>query len=395
MFEHGCRAREIERPHPEKAFVEQRDDLFAVGHAVGIPLADGLGVVEPQRFDIGGDQTEFLARRQRFRQCGDVSAGEDVFAGKGIGGARHAQPADGVEQHYAVVLQHVGAGFEEGFELRASDMLEHADRHDPVELATRSGRIAIIFQNDADPVGHSGRGDAFAGEGGLFLRQGNAGHAHVVVLGQMDCHPAPSAADIQHLVACAQRQFPGDMRQLRPLRLGQRHVVAGPVGTGILPVLGIQHQRVEIIADVVVMRDVLLRSDAVVDLFGGEAGAVDQPLEHARLTDIAALVPCVVGAQQADEPHHVAVLDQQPPVHEGLCRAQTRVHDDVARHLVVGEAQHDFGKARRGRAIGTGAAIGEHDAETSLLHAAGQEAIEEGLAHATPFAGNRVMCIPS
>ena len=95
-------AGEVEGPHAEEPLVEQGDDLLAVLVAAPVPLAQGPGVVGPQRLDVGGDQPHLLARRHDLAERGDVAAGEDVLVGEGVGPARLAHAAERVEQHHPV-----------------------------------------------------------------------------------------------------------------------------------------------------------------------------------------------------------------------------------------------------------------------------------------------------
>ena len=68
----------------------------------------------------------------------------------GSGAAGRAEPADGVQQHHSVGLQQLAALGEKFVVMGEADMLEHADRDDPVELA---GDVAIVDQLEADMVG--------------------------------------------------------------------------------------------------------------------------------------------------------------------------------------------------------------------------------------------------
>ena len=55
-FKSGGGAGQIEGPHPVKPLIEHIDDRFFVFFAFGIPSAQGFGIMQPQRLDIGVDQ---------------------------------------------------------------------------------------------------------------------------------------------------------------------------------------------------------------------------------------------------------------------------------------------------------------------------------------------------
>ena len=78
-------------------------------------------------------------------------SGKDILIGERVGrGVGRAEPADGVQQHHSVGLEEFAALGEELVVMSKTDMLEHADRDDPVELAVER---AIIDQLEPDMVG--------------------------------------------------------------------------------------------------------------------------------------------------------------------------------------------------------------------------------------------------
>ena len=76
--------------------------------------------------------------------------------------------------------------------------------------------------------------------------------------GEIERKVAPAAADIEHPESRLKAQLGSDQAQLVALGLLQRVAVAQEVGAGVLQAL-VQEQPVEIVAEVVVVRDVLLR----------------------------------------------------------------------------------------------------------------------------------------
>ena len=259
MLEARRRAREVEHPHAVEAFVIHGDDRIAVGLAALVPFAQCLCVVDAQHLHVGCHQAHLLARRHGLAQRRGVTAGENVLVGELVGRAGPVYPPDSVQQHHPVVLHQVDAGAEESFELRHADMLEHADRDDPVEAVASRGEIAIVDQLELHAVGDASGGGAFFGQRKLLLREGNAMHRHIGASGEEDRHAAPATANVEYGLAGLQRKLGSDMGQLGLLRLLQRHSLFGPVGAAILHVILVEHQPVKIVSDVVVMRDIPAR----------------------------------------------------------------------------------------------------------------------------------------
>ena len=93
-------------------------------------------------------------------------AGENIFVGERVGRPRLAELADGVQQHHPVRRQQLAAFGEELIVMGGPDMLEHADRDDPIELPLD---LAIVDQLEADPVGDAGIGRPLPGNLQLLL----------------------------------------------------------------------------------------------------------------------------------------------------------------------------------------------------------------------------------
>ena len=113
----------------------------------------------------------------------------------------------------------------------------------------------------------------------------------VEMLREEDRHAAPAATDVEYALPVGQCQLGGDMGELGVLRLGEGLDPVRPVGAAVLHVLGVEHQAVEVVADVVVMRDVPARADAVVDRADGEAGTVADATAERGWAQLAAPLP--------------------------------------------------------------------------------------------------------
>ena len=108
-------------------------------------------------------------------------------------------------------------------------------------------------------IRHASGGRALSRDLELFLRQGHTEHVDTAGAVEIKRHPTPAAADVQHALAGFQVKLGGDMRLLVNLRLFQTVRRIGEVGAAILHV-GIEEEPVEIIAEIIMMRDVALRS---------------------------------------------------------------------------------------------------------------------------------------
>ena len=144
-------------------------------------------------------------------------AGEDPLVGERVGPPRHfAELADRVQQHHSVGLQQLAALGEEFVIMLRADMLEHADRDDAVEPLVEQ---AIVLELELHMVRHAGRRRPLARDLQLVLGQGDAEHVDAGDLVQVQRHPAPAAADVEHPLPRLERELGGDMRLLVELRL--------------------------------------------------------------------------------------------------------------------------------------------------------------------------------
>ena len=148
-----------------------------------------------------------------------------------------------------------------------ADMFEHADRHDAVERALD---VAIVLQVEAGPVGQALFRGALVGDGVLFLRQRDAGHIGAGDLGEIQAQSAPAAADVEHpqvsLVAvAAEQQLGGEMPLLGELSIVERLLGTLEIAAAVLPV-GVEEQRIEPAVEIVMMRHVVSRAAARIEL---------------------------------------------------------------------------------------------------------------------------------
>ena len=81
----------------------------------------------------------------------------------------------------------------------------------------------------------------------LVLRQGDAEHVDAGDLVQIQRHPAPAAADVEHALPGLQRELGGDMRLLVGLRLLEAVAGIGEIGAAVL-LVGVEEEVVQLVA---------------------------------------------------------------------------------------------------------------------------------------------------
>ena len=348
-------AGEIEGPHPEEALVIEGDDRVFRGHRAIIPVIERHAVMEPEHLHIGDHHLGLLARGNDLRQRGIIAAWEDIFQGEGVGFSRHAEPSDGVEQHDPIVGEQLAAFVEEYVILRHADMLEHPDRHDPVES---SFERAIIDQFEPHPVRDAGRLGARPGHPELFLGQGDAEHVDVGDPVQIERHPAPAAADVEHPLPRLQMEFRGDMRLLVGLRLIEAVRRIGEIGAAILAV-DVEEEVVESIVQIIMMGDVAPRGACAVETLKPPLEPILDEAGQRTAQGDPPLFPFAVGADEVDQVANVALLKDDPPVHIGFGGMEMRIARNEAHDPFVGHADRHRPDRRIGRAEGLPAAVGK------------------------------------
>ncbi len=124
--------------------------------------------------------------------------------------------------------------------------------NDPVD-------VAIVGQGDLDLVLEARARDPRRGKALLFLRQGDAGDVATIVRRRELGEAAPAAADLQQPVAGLQVQAVGHAAIFRQLAVGQLLMRLGKDRRGIGHG-GVEPQAIEIVAQIVMVRDVAARS---------------------------------------------------------------------------------------------------------------------------------------
>src|SRR5260221_2118150 len=152
-------------------------------------------IMYPQHLHIVAPQTAALGSGKGLRQCGYISAGKDIFADEGAGGAGLRHPADAVDEGVAVRLQQLADLDEILVEMSDANMLHHADRDYAVKL---SGELPIVQLAKLDTVGNAG--SLSMGACHLNLRGRNVDPSDVDArfARKMNGEATPARADLGH-----------------------------------------------------------------------------------------------------------------------------------------------------------------------------------------------------
>ena len=138
-------------------------------------------------------------------------------------------------------------------EPRPSHVLEHADARHLVEHRGR-GEVTVVAHLDAAAVLKTVVRDAVTGERRLRLAQGDAENLHAVAARRVAGQPTPTTPDVQQRLSGTESQRAADEVELGFLRLAQILVSGREIGAGVGEMF-VEPERVEIVADVVVVLD--------------------------------------------------------------------------------------------------------------------------------------------
>ena len=149
-----------------------------------------------------------------------------------------------------------------------ADVLEHADRDDPVEGLFN---VAVVLEPKLDPVGQARLTGAIGRDGELLAGQGDAGDLGSCDPGKIKPQAAKAAADVERRRAVPRQQLGGDMALLRRLRVVERLAGIFEIGAAVLAVR-IEEEIVEARVEVVVTGDIAPRAPPVVALVQAAKG---------------------------------------------------------------------------------------------------------------------------
>ena len=214
------------------------------------------------------------------------------------------------------------------------DVLEHADRDDPVE---RFSHGAIILQAKFERVGQVLFAGALPGDRKLLLRQCDAGDFRAAEFGEIKPEPAPAAADVEHAAvgALADEKLGGEMALLGELRVVERLVGRLEISAAVLPV-GVEEERIEPAVQIVVVGDITPRPGGQIELLQPALEVAGEPLRTSpdRRHSVGRLAE-----HEGKEIGDCAFLDLQRAVHVGFADLHLGVEHHCALRRLAGETQ--------------------------------------------------------
>lgn len=165
----------------------------------------------PQALHVPGFEPGLLHRRHDRTDLVELTVGEHIAVDETPPG--EASPptrgaTDRVIEEAATRSDQAVHACEVLAEAGGADVLEHPDRADRVEGAVVD--VAVVLEPDLDPVSEAGVGDTIAGQLGMASRHGDPHTSNAVMLGGVQEHGAPTAADIEETIAGRQVELAGN-----------------------------------------------------------------------------------------------------------------------------------------------------------------------------------------
>ncbi len=207
--------------------------------------------------------TRALHLGERLGHPGEVAVGEHVAVEEvGLAGLLPVElVVDAVVEVEPAVGEHLLHPAEEGRIVGNAHVLDDADRRDLVvpRVGREIAHVAILDEAaPLEPLALDARGRPLR----LLARQGDPVRLHPVVLGGPDAEAPPAATDVEHPLPRLQAELTADQVELLRLRLLELAVGVPVVRAGV-DHQRVEEERVEVVGDVVVVRDglgvVLLR----------------------------------------------------------------------------------------------------------------------------------------
>jgi hypothetical protein len=248
-------AGQVQAPRAVDLLAHEGARLVGAGLEPLHPVAAGAHVVEPQVLDVHDLPLGALHLRHRLGDAGKIPVGEHVPVEE-IRLAR-VPPVelvmDAVVQVQPTVVEHVAYAAEEGGIVRDAHVLDDPDGGDLVVPRAHRDIAEVAVLDHAAPL------EAFALDArlrpfGLGAREGDPVRLDAVVLGRPDGEPSPSAADVEHGLAGLETKLAAHEIDLVLLRLLELAVGLAIVRAGVEHE-GIEKERVELVRDVIVVRD--------------------------------------------------------------------------------------------------------------------------------------------
>src|SRR5438309_3974952 len=249
------RAGQVQAPRAVDLLAHESARLVGAGLEPLHPVAAGARVVEPQILDVDDLPLGALHLRQSLGDAEEIPVGEDVPVEE-IRLARVLPVelvVDAVAQVQPAGIEHVAHAAEDGAIVRDPHVLDDSDGGDLVVPRPLRDIAEIAVLDHATPLEALAL-DARLRPFGLGARESDSVRLDTVVLGRPDGEPSPSAADVEHGLTGLETELAADEIDLVLLRLLELTVGLAVVRAGVEHE-GIEEERVELVRDIVVVRD--------------------------------------------------------------------------------------------------------------------------------------------
>lgn len=278
---------EEELPYPVPPLAVLGADLGRVGEPVAVPAPDGRTVMYADGvdgLDLETSSLEFVDEPKQRRR--GVGAGEDVLVHEETPDEVFILPrfsqAGNLEKEDAVVREHLRHLAEKGRKVADTDVLGHLETGDlVVDAAGRAGDVAIVHAENARLT----LGDPVAAEtgitpGGLVASQRRTCAMRAVMTGSVSRERTPAATDVEEAFAGLERDFLAHHPHFVVLECFEG-LFGGNVAddAGGVDHAGAKEPRVEVVATVVVVPDLLFVLAACVHEHFGDRAGQKEPVE--------------------------------------------------------------------------------------------------------------------
>lgn len=308
-------------------------DLLAVAHPVAVPAPESSTVVNTNgvnALDLEASTLKLVdspAERSR-----GVSTREDVLVHEKTPDEILVLPrlADtGVlHEEDTVIVEHIVDLAEEGREVTDTDVLGHLETGDLVVLALGNGSIAIVHAQDtALLIGNTELTETAVAPGSLVATESNTSNLSTVVGRSELGESAPTTAEIEHAITSLETNLLADNGQLVVLQL-LKGLFLVDVGDDTRSVdhARAEEPRVEVVATVVVVTDLLLVLRTSVHDNLGHHASKEEPEERQSEAEVGPVVTVLHDLKSVSVEVDIAV---EVLLVEGL-------HGDLAAAVVLG-----------------------------------------------------------
>ena len=322
-------SQKIEVPHPHETRVMDFSHALIMLLKPQPPVTQRLGVVSAHHLHIQNLEPAPLAGLHKLLDRGKIPAREDIAGQPAVHRPCPVMHRNSVDQCDTAGCQTCPDLVEKHRQPARPHMLQHADRHDPVEL---SALVPVITKREIQTVIKAGICGGLPCISELLFRQGDAGHRDIVAAGcQRTCQPAPAAADIQHTIALCEIQLGGKPCQFGDLRLIKAVFRCMEIAAGILAP-GIQKTGKQLVCQVVMMRYIAAGSARQVQV--PQPGHAMPDCQRCTTAPVAGPMRRVLH-QQRDKRFKTVFWYNKAAIHIGFAKSKVRLHHEPPQGAAV------------------------------------------------------------